>query len=120
MSRYVVLLSCLLGASPAFAGTVVCTGTVDYLQYDSNDKFAIKLSTMNQAVYFCTPQGTWTVTAGYSTGSETCKMMYASFLAAKLAGIPVGAVYFDGDGVPATCDAWAAWQSASIRHFVVE
>ncbi len=115
-----VLFGLLSTPLNAFAATMICGGIVETLQYDSNDLFAIKLSSMNTPVFFCSPQATWTVIAGYSTGPETCKMLYATFLAAKLSGLPLSNVYFDGDTVPASCNTWAAWQKASIRHYELQ
>jgi hypothetical protein len=103
----------------ALAGTLVCGGTVVTLSYHANGQFMIRLSDMNVPVFFCTPDSTWSLpaAAGVSTPPEACKAMYATFLAARLSGTPVNNMYFDGD-VPASCNAWPAWTSANIRHYL--
>jgi len=100
-----------------FAGTVVCSGTVVVLAYHANNNLMVRLSSMNAPVFFCNPDSNWTVTGtGYTTGPQTCKALYAIFLAAKLTGASFSAVYFDGDSVPAACNAWGPWLSANIRY----
>lgn len=109
----------LASASPAYAATLICGGKVEALSYHASNKLMIKLSSMNAPVFFCSPEHEWTVTGtAFKTGPETCKAFYATFLAAKVAGDTIKNMYFDGDQVPAACDAWSSWQSANIRHFV--
>jgi hypothetical protein len=69
-------------------------------------------------VYFCDPTNPWSAPGGYSISPEACRTLYATFLAAKVSGIPVTNMYFDGTRVPATCDTWLTWQSANIRHYL--
>lgn len=101
----------------AHAGTVVCSGTVETIAYHSNNQFMVRLSSMNTPVYFCSSESTWNVVAGFSTGTQTCKMFFAMFLAAKESGRTVNSVYFDSDDAPATCNTWATWKYANIRFF---
>lgn len=68
-------------------------------------------------MFFCNPESTWNAVAGYSTGPQTCKMSYATFLAARESGRALSFVYFDGDDVPAACNAWARWTDVNIRTF---
>jgi len=110
-------LGALLSAN-SMAGTVVCSGHVQTLSYHANNKLMIKLDTMNEAVFFCSPESEWSVSGTvYVTGAETCKVLYSTFLAAKMSGRPVNGMYFDGDQVPASCDAWTRWSAANIRYF---
>ena len=106
----------------AQAATVVCSGTIDTLQFDATatgGEFSIKLSSMNIPVYFCDPDNSFAAPgSGYSISATTCRSLYATFLAAKVTGTPVTNMYFDGSEVPATCDGWAAWQQANIRHYL--
>src|SRR5262245_3551307 len=113
------LLASLCAPWAASATTVVCSGTVITLSYHANGQMMIRLSSMNVPVFFCTPDTTWTAAGeGQTTAPETCKAMYATFLAARMSGIPVNNVYFDGSAVPATCDAWSSWSNANIRHYL--
>jgi hypothetical protein len=76
------------------------------------------MSSMNVPVYFCDPANPFTGTgSGYSIVADTCRALYATFLAAKVSGTPVANLYFDSSAVPATCGTWVAWQSANIRHY---
>ena len=108
--------SMLLASPGVLAGTVVCSGTVETIAYHANNSFMVRLSSMNTPVYFCNPETTWNL-AGYSTGPQTCKMLYAMFLAARESGRAFSVVYFDSDDAPTACNTWATWKSASIRFF---
>lgn len=100
------------------AGTIVCSGNVEVLAYHANNKLMLRLSNMNAPVFFCSPDSEWTVAGTtYKTGPETCKTLYSSFMAAKLAGKPINNVWFDGDQVPTGCNGWPGWASANIRYF---
>ena len=114
--------SLLAFAVPTQAATVVCSGTIDTLQFDATSTgsgyFSIKLGTMNVAVYFCDPTNSFSAPGGYAISPEACRALYATVLAAKVSGIPVTNMYFDGTEVPATCDGWVQWQSANIRHYL--
>jgi len=123
MNRKAVLSLCavlLALTARAQAATVVCSGTIDTLQFDATatgGEFSIKLSSMNIPVYFCDPDNSFAAPgSGYSISATTCRSLYATFLAAKVSGTPVANMYFDGSEVPATCDGWAAWQQANIRN----
>jgi hypothetical protein len=112
---FIVALVCPLSAS---AGTVVCSGKVMALAYHVNNNLMIRLDSMNKEVFFCSPDSEWSVAGTpYVTGPNTCKTMYSTFLAAKMAGKSLYNVYFDGDQVPASCDAWGDWKHANIRYF---
>lgn len=109
------LMACSISANSA---ELVCSGTVDILAYHANNKLMIKLSNMNTAVFFCSPDSEWVVSGTpYKTGPQTCQTMYSTFLAAKLAGKTLSSVYFDGDQVPSSCSSWGSWSVANIRHF---
>ena len=115
--RWMVLIAALL-AFPAHAGTVVCTGTVEDISFYADDRFMIRLSNMNTPVFFCNPAAEWVVSGThYRTSAETCKVLYSTFLTARVSGIEIRSLHFDGDDVPATCDSWGSWKYASIRHF---
>jgi len=112
-----MLMACSLSAHSA---ALICSGTVEVLSYHANNKLMIKLSNMNTAVSFCSPDSEWVVSGTpYKTGPQTCQTLYSTFLAAKLAGKSVSNVYFDGDQVPASCNSWSNWSVANIRHFVI-
>lgn len=103
------------------AATVICSGTVEVLQFDASSTgglFSIRLSSMNAPVYFCDPDAPFGAPgAGYSISATTCRSLYATFLTAKSSGQPIADLYFDGSSVPAACDGWTSWQSANIRHY---
>jgi hypothetical protein len=108
----------LAGLSPAVAAQLVCSGQIAQLTYHSPDRFMIRLSSMNNEVFFCNTSSTWTVSGTtYTTSAETCRAMVALFMAAKLTGQAVTSMYFDGDQVPSTCSSWAAWSYANVRYF---
>jgi hypothetical protein len=112
------LLVCSGLCSVSFAGSVTCSGTVEGISFHANNTFMVRLSSMNTAVFFCSPDSTFSVPGtSYTTGPETCKALVAMFIAARESGRTITAVYFDGDAVPATCDGWSGWSSANIRHF---
>src|SRR6185503_12373754 len=104
------------------AGTVVCGGTVETLSFHATNtggQLMIKLSSMNVPVYFCDPDNPFSASgSGYTVSPATCKALYATFLSAKVSGLPINNMYFDGDAVPATCGVWANWQSANVRHYL--
>ena len=101
----------------AWAAELYCGGKVTYLAMHANDRFMVQLESMDNPVFFCNAQTTWSVSgAGYTTGPETCKMLYSSLLAAKTSGTAVGTLLFDGAEVPANCKAWGSWKTANIRY----
>lgn len=120
-AKAVLIVLCGAAAAHAHAGTLVCGGTVDMVSYEASNTsglFMIKLSSMNTPVHFCDPETSWSApSSGYSVSPGACKALYATFLSARLSGVPISNVYFDGN-VPATCDGWTAWSSANIRHYV--
>jgi hypothetical protein len=102
----------------ALAATSICNGTVKMLSYHADNSFMIQLSGMNDAVLFCDPQQVWRVTGTpYTTGPETCKMMYSTFLAAKMAGKTITNMYLDGDNANGSCNNFVAWARVNIRHY---
>jgi len=110
-------------AATAQAGTVVCSGTIETLQFDATStgsgQFSIKLSSMNVPVYFCDPDSSFSAAgSGYSISPATCRALYATFLSAKAAGATITDMYFDGSAVPASCNTWTTWQAANIRHYL--
>jgi hypothetical protein len=117
-ARLIVFALAVLGSGPAWSGTVVCSGTVDGISFHANNTFMVKLSSMNTAVFFCSPDGTFGVPGtSYTTGPETCKALVAMLIAARETGRTITGMYFDGDDVPASCNSWGNWKSANIRHF---
>lgn len=107
------------GISNSYAATVVCGGTVDMLSYHANNQLMVKLSSMNNPVFFCDTEAVWTVPgAGYSTSPGACKALYSTFLSARVTGTPISNMYFDGDEVPTACNAWGSWKRANIRHYI--
>ena len=103
-------------ATPAFAATVVCGGTVAQVSYE-NAYVLLRLSNMNTPAMICHLDVNFEVAPGYVTSPAACKVMYASFLAAKLSGATLNNVYFDGPAIPASCAAWAPWTYAHVRHY---
>lgn len=121
MSRVFIFLLFLSGISSAKAAALTCSGTIDILSYHAPNKFMIKLSSMNTFVFFCNPDAVWSVPGTvFETGPDACKMMYSTFLTAKAQGKSLESVYFDGDQVPASCNSWASWSVANIRHYVFQ
>lgn len=117
MPKWMALTVALL-CSQAHAGTVKCSGTVEDVSFHASDKLMIRLSSMNAPVFFCSPAAEWVVSGThYRTSVETCKALYSTFLTARVSGLEIRNLYFDGDDVPTTCDSWGPWKSASIRHF---
>jgi hypothetical protein len=109
----------LWGSTPAFAGTVTCSGTVAYLGYHANGTVLMRLSSMNTWVMVCSLDASWDVAPGFVTTPASCKTIYATLLIARLSGNPVNDVYFDGPSVPAACNSWQTWTSANIRAYQV-
>lgn len=108
-----------LSMSVAQAATLTCPGKVRQVILHANDKFMLQLDTMNEPVFFCQPNATWTVPGTpYTTSAETCRALVAVFLAAKAQDKTFAVVYFDGDEVPASCNSWGGWKSANIRYFL--
>jgi len=118
----------LLAASattPAFAGTVVCAGTVTELTYTmeggSFDPIVLlRLSSMNTPVKVCSLSQNWTIGV-FTTTPTACKALYGAMLAARLSGNAVNDVYFDFSGSsPSTCTGWSytpTQQQASVRNY---
>lgn len=108
----------LLIVPEVHAGTVVCAGRVVQISYHASDRFMLQLDSMNKPVFFCSSSSTWSVAGtSHTTSPETCKALVAMFLAAKLADRTLEKVYFDGDAVPVSCDAWESFTSANLRYF---
>lgn len=118
MRKYLFLI---FGILPLMvnAGTLVCDNSkVELLAYHGNSKFMLKLESMDSPVFFCNPGSVWQVPGtSYKTSPETCKMLYSTFLAAKMSGTPINRIHFDGDDVPSECNNWGSWKSANIRYF---
>jgi len=112
-------LACaLLASTNIYAGTLVCTGTVDSVAYHGNDKLMIKLSSMNTPVFFCNPNQAWTApgATGRVMNGETCKVVFSMFLTAKATGESISRVHFDGDNVPTSCNGFSSWTDVFIRY----
>lgn len=110
------ILCSLLFSTNLFAGTVICSGTVDSVAYHANDKLMVKLSSMNYPVFFCNPSAQWTVAgSSYVMSAETCKTIFSMFLTAKASKQTISSVYFDGDSAPASCSTFAPWSSVFVR-----
>ncbi len=118
MKVIAVLVMTFSMSMSCYAADLVCSGKVEELSYHANNKFMLKLSSMNRAVFFCNPDSEWSVSgASYKTGPETCKMMYSTFLAAKTSGKEIKSVYFDGNEKPNSCSEFEPWSSVNIRYF---
>jgi len=116
-----VLISAIIFSLNANGSEITCSGKVAALGYHANNQFMIQLDSMNAPVFFCNPDSQFTVSGtSYITGPETCKTMYSTFLAAQMSGKVITSLYFDGDQVPSSCNGWAAWSSANIRHFLLK
>jgi len=116
-----IVLPVLLAAvaSPAHAGNIVCSGTVEQIAYHQPGLLMIRLSSMNVSTFFCSTDSNW-APAGSLAGVTTpgaCKTLYATFLAAKLAGGTLNNVYFDGDQVPTSCNTFPNWTKVNLRYF---
>jgi hypothetical protein len=104
----------------AYSAETVCEGKVEQLVFHADNSFLLKLSSMNTAVFFCNPEAVWAVPGTpYTTGPETCKMLYSTFLSAQMAGKSLSAVYFDGDDSKGNCQSFPTWGKVNIRHFVL-
>jgi len=117
--KFVLSIVVFMLSSVSYAeGTVTCAGTVDKIQYHIPGVYYLKLSSMNQAVAFCSSESNWAPAGESRTITpETCKQLYSTFLSAKMAGKEFSVVYFDGDDVPTSCNTWGDWKSASVRFF---
>jgi hypothetical protein len=117
MARVVAALGCAVPVAVS-AGTVACVGTVDQLAFHSPGRLMLRLSSMNTPVFICSVDALWAPAgAGYTTTPAACKTLYATFLTAKLTREVLNYVHFDGDEVPASCNAWATWANANVRYF---
>lgn len=114
-----IVWSLLMFSTVAFGGTLQCAGTVDKIGMHASNRVMLKLSSMNRAVFICSPSYDWTVTGTtYSTSPDMCKTLVSMLMHAKATGAEIGNMWFDGDAVPASCTTWEAWKSANIRHFM--
>lgn len=108
----------LFAGASASAAELICSGTIEQVHLHAPDRMMIKLSGMNTPVFFCNPSSLWSISGtSYTTSAETCRMLVGLFMAGKLAGRSISAMYFDGDDVPASCTSWAGWKYANIRYF---
>lgn len=115
---FIVNTLCIISIANAYAGTITCSGTVDFLSYHANIGLMLKLSSMNTQVFICNPDAEWNVPGTtYITSPGACKALYSTFLSARVTGQPINSMYFDGDAVPATCNSWGNWQRANIRFY---
>ncbi|GAB1624080.1 hypothetical protein AAOGI_41300 [Agarivorans albus] len=107
----------VLFSSMVSAGSLVCDGTVDKVAYHGNDKLMVKLSSMNNPVFFCNPNADWRVSGaeGRVMKAETCKAVFSMFLSARTTKEFISRVHFDGDNVPAGCDKFESWKNVFIR-----
>lgn len=102
---------------------LICGGTVEELAYhantNGNGEFYIRLSGMNKAVAFCSPDIAFSVSdTPYKTNPETCKMLYSTFLAAQASGRVISNIYFDG-ALPSSCQSFPSWSRANIRYYAL-
>ena len=113
-----LFISSLLLSLNSYAGSLVCTGTVETVAYHGNNQLMVKLSSMNTPVFFCNPETTWTVAGadGRTMGPETCKSLFAIFLSARATKEPISRVHFDGNSVPTSCTGFQSWQKVFIRY----
>ncbi len=117
MKKLVLFLALL--PSFSLAATLQCTGVVEKIGLHASDKIMLKLSSMNKAVFICSPNSEWVVSGtGYKTSAETCKSMLSMLMHAKSTNAAMGNVWFDGDHVPASCSSWESWKTANVRYFL--
>ena len=108
----------LLVCVTSLAGTITCTGTVAKLGLHAPDKLMLKLSSMNNPVFICSPEYKWTVAGtSYTTSAEMCKMMLSMLMHAKSTHADMGSIYFDGNDVPTDCGSWGSWKRVNVRYF---
>ena len=105
--------------SAANAGTVVCEGTVQELTLHQPGLVGLRLSSMSAPVFIYRIDAEQTIPGAASTSAANCKAMYAGLLAAKISGTFVHGAYFDGDQVPASCNAAQFWTYVSLRSFTL-
>ena len=116
------LLPALLAAvaAQAHGGTVVCSGTVEQLAYHQPGRLRVRLSSMNVPVFICSAESDWQPAGSLSgsTSPAACKTLYATLLAARLTRGTINSMYFDGDDVPASCNAFSGfWLGVNVRYF---
>lgn len=115
-----ILLLTVFISGYAHSAETICQGKVEQLVFHADNSFLLKLSSMNTAVFFCNPEKVWTAAGtSYTTGPETCKMLYSTFLSAQMAGKSLSAVYFDGEDSKGNCQSFPSWAKVNIRHFVL-
>lgn len=118
LTKYVALSLVALACTAAHAGSLTCAGKVKQINLHANDTFMVQLESMNYPVFFCKPNGPWSVSGTtYSMSPETCRALISIFLTAKATDKALGDVYFDGDQVPSNCTSWSPWSSALVRYF---
>ena len=111
-----IAFAALFACSNAFAGSLVCSGTVESVGYHDRDKLMVKLSSMNTSVFFCNPNAEWQAPGtGRVMNPETCKSLFATFLSARATKEPISVVHFDGDNVPSTCSGFENFKDVFIR-----
>ena len=114
-----LLIICIVFSSFLHAATLTCNGTVEKIGLHANNRLMLKLSSMNTAVFICSPNSEWTVPGtSYKTSAETCKTMLSMLMHAKSTNADMGNVWFDGTDVPSSCKGWKNWKSANIRFFL--
>jgi hypothetical protein len=121
--RIVLALLVASSSTPTFAATVVCSGTVSELTVTSNGSpwdglVLLRLSSMSGPALVCSLNQNWNVQAGFTTTPTHCKTMYSAWLAARLSGLAVNDVYFDGP-VPSACNLWSPTTptQANVRNY---
>lgn len=116
--KYFLVLILLLHSAVLNAAELLCSGIVDELSYHASNRFMLRLSSMDVAVFsVIRMRNGWSQAPAIKTGPNACKMMYSTFLAAKATGKRLTSMYFDGDDVPASCDGFENWKSVNIRHY---
>lgn len=106
-------------SSIANSATVVCNGTVDQLAYHQPGQLMLRLSSMNVPIFICSTEADWNVPGSLSgtTTTSACKTIYATLLSARLTHNQISSMYFDGDDVPAACNAFSVWTKVNVRYF---
>lgn len=110
---------CLAMAANAQAASLYCNGAIAELSYHQGAGVMLRMSNMNYAVFICSTDSEWIVpgTAAGNTSVSACKTMYGTLLAAKLSGVQLTQMLFDGDIVPAACNLFAPWSRVNVRYF---
>jgi hypothetical protein len=117
-----ILAAVALTAITSFAhsASLYCNGaTVAQLSIHQPGVVYLRLSSMNTVVGICSLDNNWAPAGSLAgvTSAAACKAMYAALIVAKQNNAPIPQMLFDGDQVPASCNAFVAWQGVNVRYY---